>query len=64
KIYPRKKRKASSFLHVGGKHEYVVLSCFQVSFFPFIPSIISPTRLHYMPSTSSYEMFHYEYRSS
>ncbi|PRQ16634.1 hypothetical protein RchiOBHm_Chr7g0186371 [Rosa chinensis] len=49
---------------MGGKHEYVVLSCFQVSFFPFIPSIISPTRLHYMPLTSSYEMFHYECRSS
>ncbi|PRQ52385.1 hypothetical protein RchiOBHm_Chr2g0154921 [Rosa chinensis] len=58
-MYPRKKK---CFLHVGGKHEYVVLSCFQVSFCPFIPSIISPTRLHYMPSTSSYEIIHHECR--
>ncbi|PRQ49808.1 hypothetical protein RchiOBHm_Chr0c19g0500011 [Rosa chinensis] len=49
-MYPRKKK---CFLHMGGKHEYVVLSCFQVSFFPFIPSIISPSKLQNEPSTSS-----------
>ncbi|PRQ20605.1 hypothetical protein RchiOBHm_Chr7g0229981 [Rosa chinensis] len=60
-MYPRKKK---CFLHVGGKHEYVVLSCFQISFCPFIPSIISPSKLHIGPPISSYQMFLYECISS